>query len=582
MIELRASPTMHMGLRSSLRSHRGGQDGATGYGTPTSLVRPLHGYHTSVVASDIHSGIAAASQHHKPESATGDRIQDAVLLSRTIFPIVFAAICGKGMKSIALYKSQTGMSLRLLELFSGANSLFSALQRVYLLRSFGIVSIVTTILWLLSPLGGQALSPRLLTKERFYANSTQKATFLGSDFLNFSALDSASGAATVLSRVTTVYLSTLSSSADAFGDRTTSEFTVSSIDLEVRCSSMEFTDTKTFRENLKEPLVANFAGGGSYSNGTTKIVFPYAYPSAGYATNFQFAGNTSWFRFITDRTQPITIFYGSKAPPDPSKPYNPTTAVPISLATCTMLPRGLESKVACEGQVCRAVAARRVPANIQEVLTLMAIPRRGHFCEMGSSRKINEAGQTEEFLASGSVSHVKYGLLKLYETPLADFERRLEQVLSTFYYASSSQIFSTGNFSYIQDEKYARKATAAVAEDLGRHYVCHWVWFGIAAAVVVLLEAVAITNADLRFHTCAPDIFGYVSSLTIGNKYCEDHGLEVSSALDGLGRARAIGRVRFQLANVRGSDDHGRIAFVPLGVYDEVEASRVRLDRYYG
>ncbi|KAF6814340.1 hypothetical protein CPLU01_14422 [Colletotrichum plurivorum] len=318
----------------------------------------------------------AASQHHKPESAAGDKIQDALLLSPTIFPILFAAICGKGMKSIALYKSQTGISLRLLELLSGANSLFSALERVYMLRSFGITSMVLTTLWLLSPLGGQALSPRLLTKTRFYANSTQEATFLGPDFLN-------------------------------------------------------------------------------------------------------------------------------------------------------------------------------------------------------------STGQTEEFIASGSPSFTQYSLLNLYEVPLPLFERRFEQVLNTFYYAASSQIFWTGNLSFWYDAKYARQATAAVAEDLGRHYVCHWVWFGIAAAVVVLLEFIAIVNAVLRFRTRAPDIFGYVSSLTIGNKYCQDRGLEVSSALDGLEKVRALGRVRFQLADVRGADDVGRIAFVPRGGSDEVEASRVRLDRYY-
>ncbi|KAF6808055.1 hypothetical protein CMUS01_13980, partial [Colletotrichum musicola] len=357
--------------------------------------------------------------HHKPESAFGDQIQDALFLLPTIFPIAFAARCGKGMKSIALYKSQTGMSLRLLELLSGSSSLFSALERVILLRHFGIVSIITTIMWLLSPLGGQALSPRLLTKERFYANYTQEATSLSSDFLNRFSLDSGSGALTVLPRVATVYLSSLSSSVNvrgsprdvwgnpklsvanwdageadsdgwkslavtnntdtytnllglpvkAFGDRTTSEFTVPSIDLKVRCSSLELTDTDTFKNNLKEPLVANFTGGGSYPNGTTSIVIPTAHPSFGFTTAFLFFGQTSWSRFVTDRTQPINIFYGVRAPFDPTKRYRPKIAYLVSLATCTMLPRGLEFKVACEGQVCRAVAARKVLADLENTRT---------------------------------------------------------------------------------------------------------------------------------------------------------------------------------------------------------------------
>lgn len=527
------------------------------------------------------------------------------------------------------------MGQQLLELFSGANSLFSALERVYLLRSFSVVSIMTAILWLLSPLGGQAFSPRLLMKESFYANSTQEATYLGSDFLNSSLLDPISVAASFLPRVTTVYLSSLSSSADvrasprdvwgnpklsiadwnageadsngwksvavtndsasytnllgipvkAFGDRTASEFTVPLIDLKVRCSSVELTDTETFRKNLKEPLALTHWGGGTHDNGTTSIVFPGGYFNSGIATSFLFIGNTSWNRFVNNRTQPIKIFYGSMTLRafDATEPTNATMArgLPISLATCTMLPRGLESKVACEGQVCRAVAARSAPANLQEIMRLMGMAWRGYFCMIGSSRHPNEAGQTDEFLMSGAVSDVQYALVKLHEVPLVNFERRFEQVLNTFYYASSSQIFLAGNLSSSHDGMYARRATAAVTEDLGLRYVCHWLWFGIAAAVVVLLEVVAIVNAVLRFRTRTPDIFGYVSSLAIGNKYCEDRGLEVSSALDGLERARALGRVRFQLADVRGADDVGRVAFVPRGGADEVEASRVRFDRYY-
>lgn len=122
---------------------------------------------------------------------------------------------------------------------------------------------------------------------------------------------------------------------------------------------------------------------------------------------------------------------------------------------------------------------------------------------------------------------------------------------------------------------------ASVTQDLSLHYVCHWMWFGIALFVVVLLQSLAIASAVLRFFTRTPDVFGYVSSLTIGNRYCEGSSLHQSSALSGLERAKALGHVRFQLADVNGGEDIGRIAFVPCEAQDEVDTTRVRLNRPY-
>ncbi|KAF6807275.1 hypothetical protein CPLU01_15817 [Colletotrichum plurivorum] len=572
--------------------------------------------------------IAAALQDKKPESVVGDRIQDALLLSPTIFPIVFAAICGKTMKSIALYRSQDGMSLLLLEHLSGASSLFSALERVVILRSFGAIGIVTIVMWLLSPLGGQALSLRLLSKQHLYANTKQNATYLGPEFLNSTALDSGSGTQSHLSRITAIYLSALLSSAEvqgsprdvwgnpkteiphwgpgetdasewkpvistnhtarfvnliglpvkAFGDKTTSEFVVSSIYMEVRCSSLEYTDTETFKQNLKGPLVTSSYTGGTFPNGTTSIVFPKMPTTNARLTTFLYVSNASWTRFESDITQPLEIFFGARVW------ETSTLGLPISLATCTVVPRGLETKLACAGHVCRAVAARKQPAELKGggIWAVRAIMTRGHFCEMGTSYSSAKTGMTERFIFDGFVGEMGQDhSTKLYQIPLADFERRFQQVLNTFWYAATSQIFSNGNFSSFFNAPYALQTPAEVIEDLGLHYVCHWVWFGLALAIVFLLEGLAITNAVLRFRTRIPDIFGYVSSLTIGNKYCEGRDLEQSSALDGLERARALGHVQFQLADVKGGEDVGRIAFVPRGSQDEIGMSRVMFHRYY-
>lgn len=50
--------------------------------------------------------------HNTPISRTGARIQSALILGPTVFPIIFAGLCGHFMKSLALYKSQTGLRMK--------------------------------------------------------------------------------------------------------------------------------------------------------------------------------------------------------------------------------------------------------------------------------------------------------------------------------------------------------------------------------------------------------------------------------------------------------------------------------------
>ncbi|WYZ38076.1 hypothetical protein EsH8_II_001582 [Colletotrichum jinshuiense] len=526
------------------------------------------------------------------------------------------------------------MSLRLLEHLSGATSLFSALERVFVLRNFGAIGIVTTAVWLLSPLGGQALSLRLLSKRPLYSNSTQNVTYLGPDFLSRVYLDPQS-----VSRISTVYLSSLSTpetlresprdlwgnpktsisdsrtgEADpsgwkpltsannaasytnligipvkAFGDGVASEFVVSSVNMDIQCSSLELTDTETFKQSLKEPLVVNYSGGGTFPNGTTSIVFPEEFARSRNLTSFIYMTNTSWTQFVSDMTQPMTIFYGSMAQMTWGTAQQ--GGLPISLATCTMLPRVLETKLTCNGQVCQVVATRRKQQVTQKtglITNILDIVRRPHFCTMGSSEASYDSSQTERFIFSGSTGTASR-ILDLWQMPLAEFEERFQHVINTYWYASASEMFWQGNLSSYYHQAHVVQTPAAVTEDLGLHYVCDWTWFGLAVAVLILLEGLAIVNMVLRFRTCVPDIFGYVSSLVIGNMYCEAKGLEQSSALDGLERANALGHMRFQLADVKGTEDVGKIAFVPrlsgerLGQdgQDEIGGSRVRFNRYY-
>ena len=49
--------------------------------------------------------------HAQPKAPYGDKIQAVTLLSPTIFPIVYAAILGKLLRRIGLFKAERGTTM---------------------------------------------------------------------------------------------------------------------------------------------------------------------------------------------------------------------------------------------------------------------------------------------------------------------------------------------------------------------------------------------------------------------------------------------------------------------------------------
>jgi hypothetical protein len=76
----------------------------------------------------------------------------------TIFPVLFAAIAGSSMKSIALWRVQTrqGATIGLVQQCLGSQTISSAFLTQVRLRAINTFAIFSVILWCLSPLGSQA------------------------------------------------------------------------------------------------------------------------------------------------------------------------------------------------------------------------------------------------------------------------------------------------------------------------------------------------------------------------------------------------------------------------------------------
>ncbi|KAK4617641.1 hypothetical protein CLAFUW4_12327 [Fulvia fulva] len=81
---------------------------------------------------------------------------NVVALGPTIFPIVFAAVVGRTLKTILVWLLERGEKLGTLDLLAGSNTVASTIWSLYVLRSFGFVGLALVAAWALSPVGGQA------------------------------------------------------------------------------------------------------------------------------------------------------------------------------------------------------------------------------------------------------------------------------------------------------------------------------------------------------------------------------------------------------------------------------------------
>ncbi|KAI1558763.1 hypothetical protein PtrSN002B_000131 [Pyrenophora tritici-repentis] len=124
-------------------------------------------------------GVATASLHGKPTNgnAFGKKVESAMNLGPTIFPIVFAAICGRSMKIIARYLVERGTKISTLELLMASQSVWGTFESQLLMQRLTVVGVNLLFLWALSPLGGQA-SLRLMSREHEASYSSIKLRYL--------------------------------------------------------------------------------------------------------------------------------------------------------------------------------------------------------------------------------------------------------------------------------------------------------------------------------------------------------------------------------------------------------------------
>ncbi|OAP55757.1 hypothetical protein AYL99_09909 [Fonsecaea erecta] len=95
------------------------------------------------------------------------------------------------------------------------------------------------------------------------------------------------------------------------------------------------------------------------------------------------------------------------------------------------------------------------------------------------------------------------------------------------------------------------------------HYAILWGWIAVDFVSCIILLIAAVIACWLRLHTLAPDIFGYVSSLTRDNPHVAlpDNG----TTLTGLQRARLLRNVKVKIGDVSSADEPtGRVGLAQV------------------
>lgn len=146
---------------------------------------------------------------HQPISDLGEKLLKASQLGPTVFPIIFAALIGRFCRNFSrwLLERPQGIKLGVLEQINGSQSLSSAIEKVFTVRSTKILPLCIVLVWALSPVGGQS-SLRLFTEGQDSLTSNSEVYYANPEY-QASIFDSASGAADYSSAVNMVYSSVL-------------------------------------------------------------------------------------------------------------------------------------------------------------------------------------------------------------------------------------------------------------------------------------------------------------------------------------------------------------------------------------
>ncbi|KAI9794778.1 MAG: hypothetical protein M1816_002906 [Peltula sp. TS41687] len=571
--------------------------------------------------------ILAATRDGKSMSRLGTNIERALLLSPTVFPVLFAMFMGRFFRTIAAYKAERGIRLSTLERLIGCHSFMAAVERQVEFHTLDLLGLVIVLIWVLSPIGGQsALRILRKTPQTVYYDADVRylspwaavdqglagASNMNSQRMSYVPLFMASimsaktqqdssmdlwgnikipvirsleplASATAMDGVgawrkvpqtgTVPYSSLIGIPVAGIPLEGSSNFTMESMYWDVNCSSN---------------YVTNLDGLESFKTSFRLGFLPIQEPKAG--EEFPRSWNISFISLTGDRD-----------------------AQKMAVSNCTVAYEIVESKTQCNGRSCHVDSMRFSTNTFNESRYRNNIGHEAHvaFPSLPASLAFNQGSSQSR--GSSPVERWMNDSSRVYGTNFNNdyenlwqlkpdaFAKRLGVVLNTFWQSTYAAKYLGGNLptdlaSYNNLTTEGNALIGAVADDgwreqlfgltsaraarpNGDKYHCNWTWVFIFLLTSAVLQLAALGGLVLKYLTLAPDILGYVSSYTRDNPHAAV--FPGGSHLDGPERARKLKNVVVRLADVRGDADVGHIAFAVKDVDPNGSQRRVTKGRLY-
>jgi hypothetical protein len=551
--------------------------------------------------------------NNKPISPYGEKVKAITLLSPTIFPIIYAAILGKMLRRIGLFKAERGTTIGVsiscvlcagsnhpleqnLERLIGCQSIFSAFERQISLRRFDLLGVTILLAWLLSPLGGQASLRLLSTKPLVISYDSSIMYYPVEDYPKRTYIGSSRSAQENWPLFAPLYMTAVQTSRqsliapmDLFGNVKIPDITylnngATAAATEYDWNYISNNTMVNYTSILGVPVVGVPASGNcSFDllshywtvNCYTLVSLPQ--PVAwrpGFTPNTTYpadnkASNTT-FQILVDTEQSTPGFIRFEYLSRRNESIEKTE---LSSARCSTWPLVVESHVRCHDRSCSVGAIRRVNRTSVDVWggpsplsAFQNISKWMPGADLGFTQGIVS---TSELIEHWMVN-TDLGTLGNPETPFVDisrqltltnFTRRLQTAINTFW---DTTIGSGVRLNNLQPGKDTTSWTSVNIQPIqyqGEVYSCS---VGLALLTIVIslvLFVAANISMLLGLLTRTPDILGFASVSTRDNPYFKQH---VTSYLSGLEIARALRDVRVRIGDVKSEDNIGHIALATM------------------
>ncbi|KAI1066960.1 hypothetical protein LB507_011335 [Fusarium sp. FIESC RH6] len=577
---------------------------------------------TLVPMSFIALAIIVVTLDGQMESSFGQHVLELTKLSPSLYPILFAAVVGRFYKNLARYclEQSGGVRLAVLEQVFGSQSFATALERVCFVHTHVFLSFIILTTWALSPLGGQS-SSRILG----FGNATEVGNgtvhYLHPAYQVSSYLSQRSLVATKGS-VAALYSSNLLSSLEQKrSPRDMWELPkIPQVTWEMQKVGKTYTidqeALKSGEDHYASLLGVKLRGLGSSQDATEhNFTLQTSYINLDCALmDSQFDVDTDYWtnRSISDRKSEDAYVYLHIPVPgdelselDEPPPLGLTyfirwerkveedggDQVPSYWASinCTMRTVWLETDIHCgprpTSTSCYAYQQRRINGTQHENHLPRLMRKRFGALQQAVAFWPQASGDIG-FRGPLATENYIMGDLHPYagqeyrdwtdhdmEIDDEDISRRLTTAFNTFWDATLNPLGHTkvsfgplDNISTTYEDEFNPEpfmnATVGTMTRTFEVYRASQLWVAILLAATIFLQVLAILGLVLEAIILGPEVLGFASSITRDNPYVPIP--PGNSALDGAERARALGDLRLQLADVEPRDESGYIAIHAL------------------